>query len=217
VHRLSVLLFLSFAVGTDEYCLFHQDIEVADFFDPQYYSLQHVSETRKGESTNSAHYQIVLSQRTMALAEWQEQEAVRQWQRLPPVKNPFHPKALSSLDLHSLGPLLPTTNNNFPLASLSSRITQKVPGIREKKQQQHAELCPLIRTGLDRAFILEQLQKRQRISSSTSATRTTTINSKDAGVALLCHIVPVTEWGKQLQQQQQRAHRKKKARLPASS
>jgi hypothetical protein len=186
-------------VGTDEYCLFHQDVEVADFFDQKYYSLQHVSQSRKGEALNDAHYQIVLLQRSMAMAEWHEQEAVRQWQRLPPVTNPFNPKALSSLDVHSLGPLLPTTNNdtNYPLASLSSR--------NKKRQQQHAELCPLIRTGLDRTFILEQLQKRQRISSSTttSSAVSDTINNKDAGVALSCRIVPVTEWGKQLQQKAQ--------------
>jgi hypothetical protein len=196
--------------------LFHQDIEIADFFDEHFYSLKHVSDFRRGESsTNSAQYQIALSQRTMALAEWQEQEAARQWQRLPPLTNPFHPKALSSLDVHSLGPLLPaTTNNSYPLTSmLSSSLSY-----RDTQGRQHADLCPLIRTGLDRAFILEQLQKRQCISSSSSPASTTTINNKDTGVDLSCQIVPIAEWGKQLQQQQQRAsQRKTKPRWPSSS
>jgi len=99
----------------------------------------------------------------MAKMEHEVQQRVRAWRALPQ-ENPVGPRVLSSRDSHTLPSLVPA--NKPPTSQIGST---------------HAELCPSIARGLDRAKILQLLQRRGCTVEQT----------KDVAASLSCELLPV--------------------------
>ena len=94
-------------------------------------------------------------------AEEEERNRVLSWNKLP-LRNAWHTKALTSLDEHSLGPLSYDDSYNQTNLYGASGFTDGICGEEEEKDENSnqktvsIEPTPLIRTGLDRMYILEQ-------------------------------------------------------------
>jgi hypothetical protein len=143
-------------------------------------------------------FQILVS---MARCESYEQDRVRHWRSLT-LLNPVHPLALTSRDEEALGPLdffLPGPSSagveateshgilagHDPEASLNNdtvvktaTLTEDISGEETDDNFEHIELCPLIRQGLDRAYILELMSRQLGITPS-----------RDMASSLVCEMV----------------------------
>lgn len=93
----------------------------------------------------------------LAFTEAQEQRRIRQWSRLS-LQNARHERALTIADVDTLPPLEVSTNKNDGAVEISPRP------------------CPLIRTGLDRMWIANQLRRSQGFDQTKDAVAGITVH-----------------------------------------
>ena len=107
---------------------------------------------------------------SLAMAEYNEQQAVADWRHLP-LHNKWAPNALTSRDAYALGPV------EFNSHGSGVGAVSKHP----HKSRDEAELCPLIRPPqLDRSYLMERLVQRGLVTEA----------SKDTAAALECWLIP---------------------------
>jgi len=107
---------------------------------------------------------------SLAMAEYDEQQTVIRWQRMP-LQNKWAPTALRSRDAFSMGPV------EFRDSTHTSPVTTNT----RAKSQEEQELCPLIRSpGLDRTYLMERLVQRGIVKEA----------SKDIAAGLECVLIP---------------------------
>jgi hypothetical protein len=115
----------------------------------------------------------VLLAYQLALVEEQEQDRVRTWQSMTPT-HPMHPSVFSSSDWYGLSRLeLPI--DSMPHREQKARTDSSILGPSNY-------LCPNVIRGLDRSYIVKQLQRRGFIPTATS---------KDVATSLHCEVMPV--------------------------
>jgi hypothetical protein len=112
--------------GEEKYQLLNLESESVDLFNP---------DAQRVYGSTQERMKVLVA---LVMAEWHEQEAVREWHQMK-LGNPLGPKVLTSHDEYALGSLVPKNHPDMPPA--------------------HAAPCALIPRGLDRlkiAKILEQ-------------------------------------------------------------
>lgn len=127
-------------------------------------------------------------------AECEERTRVRRWNKLR-LNNLWHKRALTSLDESALGPLVYDDNSNENHAMLDTCDVAnvgngEVNAVTVEKRPLHIQPTPLIRTGLDRMYIMEQfitqLNRYQRDEETDNRPMTGT---KDLAINMSCDLV----------------------------
>ena len=143
-------------------------------------------------STKLRENEIMLA---VVQAEQEERFRIRSWNKLP-LQNPWHEKALTSLDESSLGPLTFDVSDDKTTVYKSiedGNSREEENGCEEKSKERTIaiEPSPLIRTGLDRMYILEQFvnqfNKTQEMNGGSRDDRLK--GTKDMAMSLSCELV----------------------------
>mmetsp|Transcript_16080 Transcript_16080/g.40310 ORF Transcript_16080/g.40310 Transcript_16080/m.40310 type:complete len:917 (+) Transcript_16080:138-2888(+) len=128
-------------------------------------------------------------------AEQEGRFRIRSWNKLP-LQNPWHEKALTSLDESSLGPLTFDVSYDKTTAYKSTEdgsSGQEENGCEEKSKERTIaiEPSPLIRTGLDRMYILEQFVNQfNKTQERNGGSRDDRLKgTKDMAMSLSCELV----------------------------
>ena len=185
--------------GEENYQLMNLESDVAKTPPPPFNALVVAD---RGPSTPATELPLDLMRQlqllvSLARTELYEQDQVRKWRNLP-LSNPVHPLALTSRDEEALGSLdfLPT--QHLQEASLvddyKMGVGKRGSGLGEgndinfkrskngvsleENDVEEIELCPLIRHGLDRAYILNAMSSRIGVE-----------RSKDVGSSLVCELL----------------------------
>jgi hypothetical protein len=113
--------------GEEKYQLLNLESESVDLFNP---------DAQRDYGSTQEQMKVLVA---LVMAEWHEQEAVREWHQMK-LGNPVGPKVLTSHDEYALGSLVPKNHLDMPPA--------------------HAAPCALVPRGLDRLKIAKILERQ---------------------------------------------------------
>ena len=113
--------------GEEKYQLLNLESESVDLFNP---------DAQRVYGSTQEQMKVLVA---LVMAEWHEQEAVREWHQMK-LGNPVGPKVLTSHDEYALGSLVPKNHPGMPPA--------------------HAAPCALVPRGLDRLKIAKILERQ---------------------------------------------------------
>ena len=120
----------------------------------------------------------------LEIAEVEEQQRVRQWNNLP-LENIWHNKAVTCQDEAALGPLTYGENRSFDNDDTNEEISINNTIV--------IDPTPLVRTGLDRMYIMNEFVTTYNFDNANSYYRRTNIRdiacSKDLAIGMSCGLV----------------------------
>lgn len=200
---------LAECIGREVYKLVHVPMETKDYScddsstSPKMIK-QNGSDKKSPRKTNAQNLSLKSREKevmfALVQAEQKEQDRVKAWNTLP-LQSAWHEKALTILDEYALGPLAfdasyHKTNIYRTQEEAAAMQIEKHSDEEEKSQENiiSIEPTPLVRTGLDRMYILEQFvnhfnQTQETNDVFANATDDMVFGTKDMAVSLSSELV----------------------------